>query len=348
VDPEWVEVTTNKIEEWIEAVDGFKGQHKMVVFVLDRFSEHLYKKLKTHSLCTAGYQSQCIRAESLRKNAMSVASKLLLQMNYKMGGCTYKIDFPKEITNCNLMLVGVDSSHISGKRTGVAMSATISGQFTSFYNKIDIITEEKASNLHYCISSFLQEAIGAYFKKNQKNTNKLPSGIVIYRQGVSKEQKEFLKSEVAKIEAFLSGTEKDTVTYGHPIPYYYIIVNTKNTFKFFETESKQTSIEYFNPSPGLLVIDEITDPDSFEFYIQPQEVKQGTATPTSYQVAFGNLNVPELIPKLTYDLCFLYANWQGAVRVPSVLKCAEKLSKMTAKYTRGELHKNLKNTLCYL
>jgi len=96
------------------------------------------------------------------------------------------------------------------------------------------------------------------------------------------------------------------VTYGHPIPYYYIIVNTKNTFKFFETESKQTSIEYFNPSPGLLVIDEITDPDSFEFYIQPQEVTQGTATPTSYQVAFGNLNVPELIPKLTYDLCFFY------------------------------------------
>jgi len=136
---------------------------------------------------------------------------------------------------------------------------------------------------------------------------------------------------------------------GNNIPYYYIIVNTKNSYKFFEQTKRQgTVVDYVNPSPGLLVIDDVTDPNFFEFYIQPQEVTQGTATPTCYHVAFGNMQIDTVLPKFTYDLCFLYANWQGPVRVPGVLKCAEKLSKMTAKYTKTEIHKNLKATLSYL
>ena len=65
-------------------------------------------------------------------------------------------------------------------------------------------------------------------------------------------------------------------------------------------------------------------------------------------MAYGNLEFPEIIPKLTYDLCHLYSNWQGAVRVPHVLKSAEKLSKMTAKYTLGELNEKLKLGQSYL
>ena len=45
--------------------------------------------------------------------------------------------------------------------------------------------------------------------------------------------------------------------------------------------------------------------------------------------------------KYTYDLCYLYPNWTGAVRVPNVLKAAEKLSIMTAKYTTEELIEKL-------
>ena len=55
-----------------------------------------------------------------------------------------------------------------------------------------------------------------------------------------------------------------------------------------------------------------------------------------------------MIPKLTFDLCHFYSNWQGPVRVPHVLKSAEKLSKMTAKYTLKELHQNLKEGQAYL
>ena len=39
------------------------------------------------------------------------------------------------------MVSGVDSSHIKGKRTGVAMVSTINDSFTDFYNKEEIVKE---------------------------------------------------------------------------------------------------------------------------------------------------------------------------------------------------------------
>ena len=65
-------------------------------------------------------------------------------------------------------------------------------------------------------------------------------------------------------------------------------------------------------------------------------------------MAYGNLNCPDLIPKLTFDLCHIYSNWQGTVRIPNVIKAAEKLAKITAKYTQDELSDNLKLGQAYL
>ena len=76
-------------------------------------------------------------------------------------------------------------------------------------------------------------------------------------------------------------------------------------------------------------MDGIINKNFFEFYLQPQEVTEGSAVPVCYHVAYGNLNYPEIILNLTFDLCHIYMNWQGAIRVPNVLKAAEKLAKMT-------------------
>ena len=65
-------------------------------------------------------------------------------------------------------------------------------------------------------------------------------------------------------------------------------------------------------------------------------------------MAYGNLDCPGLIPNLTFDLCHIYSNWQGTVRIPNVIKAAEKLAKLTAKYTLGELNEKLKRGQAFL
>ena len=82
-----------------------------------------------------GYVSQIIKARSLHKNAMSVCSKILLQINSKLSGISYQAKLEKNIKNRKFMIIGIDSSHIKGFRTGVAMVATINENFTKFYNK---------------------------------------------------------------------------------------------------------------------------------------------------------------------------------------------------------------------
>jgi hypothetical protein len=284
-------------------------------------------------LCKNGYVSQAIKAQSIKaKGLMNVCSKILLQINAKLGGISYKIIQDKSIKEKKLMVIGVDSSHINGKGTGVAMVATINDTFTNFFNKEEIIKEENnKKQLQYCVGNFIEKAIEVYKKENKES----PKNIIIYRQGVSLQQKEFLKTEIAEID-FACKTKN--------ILYYYVLVNTKTTFKFFEKDNKS----FINPGPGLLVIDGVTNRNFFEFYIQPQEVTQGSATPTCFHVAYGNMDLPEFIAKFTYDLCHIYSNWQGTVRIPNVIKAAEKLSKMTAKYTYSELNENLQKGQAYL
>ena len=127
------------------------------------------------------------------------------------------------------------------------------------------------------------------------------------------------------------------------------MVNKKPSLKFFEKGSNNkmnrndNRITYDNPESGLLICDKVIDSDKFEFYIQPQKVTQGTATPTRFQVEYGNLDCPELLPKLTFDLCFLYSNWRGPVRVPAPLKYAEKLAK-----SKAGVHDSIKDTLSFI
>ena len=340
-EPEWVEMGDNDDEEeWAQTANDYMKKisekdknvkkYSFALFLLDR-NDRIYSTLKYYSLCEHGYISQVVKASSLHKNALSVCSKILLQINAKLSGVSYIAKFDKNIKERNLMIIGVDSSHIRGKRTGVAMVATINPSFTNFYNKEQIILEEKKESFLISISSFIEEAIQKYNEINKT----YPKGIIIYRQGVSFQQKEFLKNEVINIQKVCDKNK---------LLYEYILVNTKTTYKFFEKDKGG----YKNPDGGLLVLSGVTNRDLFEFYIQPQQVTGGSATPSCFTVAYGNMDFPEIIPKLTFDFCHLYSNWQGTVRVPHVLKLAEKLSKMTAKYTEAELHKNLSINQAYL
>ena len=351
-------------QKWINEVNKYFGKEKreydFALLLLGGNSNILYPKLKVHSLCTNGYVSQVIKVDTLwegekKKTIMGICSKILLQINAKIGGASYTIKKYDPIKNKKIMIIGVDSSIHRDKNnfgTGVAMVASINNSFTDFYNKVSIIKREKEEKeekegeseyktyqeqFNFCIGEFIKEAV-EFFKKN--NGNQKPDWIIIYRQGVSFQQKEFLKSEIREIH---------NTCLNQNILYYYILVNTKSSFKFFEPGEDNYGHEtYFNPYSGLLVLDGVINRNLFEFYIQPQEVTQGSATPTCFHVAYGNLDFPEFIPKFTFDLCHIYSNWQGSIRIPNVIKCAEKLSKMTAKYKLNELNDNLKIGQAYL
>lgn len=67
-------------------------------------------------------------------------------------------------------------------------------------------------------------------------------------------------------------------------------------------------------------------------------VNQGTCTPVEFKVGFEEGKIPrDALAEITYEQCFNYPNWNGAVRVPGVLQCANKMAKLFSEHIQGGL-----------
>ena len=358
-DSNWIPMQSQNIKDWTSIVEKELKRRKnckFVIFLINNKTDKLYGPLKKHSLHTKGYISQIIKYESImraikqrRGRLDSYISKILLQINNKLGGFNYFLNIDKETDDRNILLIGVDSSHIWGrnsgrnnrKKTGVAMVATKDKNFSKFYSKEEIIN----CDFHYSsttrrnIATFIEEAVEEYKKENKEH----PKNIIIYRQGIAHNQLNKIELEVLKIQEICKKLN---------IQYYYVLVNTRTTIKFFEhnimNPKGAKSQKYKNPDQGLIILDQITNLKRFEFFIQPQLVNIGSATPTYFHVAYGDMKFPELLIKLTYWTTYIYPNWQNAVRIPHVLKMAEKLSSMTAKFTQSALNEELSDKQSFL
>ena len=358
-DSNWIPMQSQNIKDWTSVVDKELKRRKnckFVIFLINNKTDKLYGPLKKHSLCTKGYISQVIKYESImraikqrRGRLDSYFSKILLQINNKLGGFNYFLDIDKTIDDRNVLLIGVDSSHSWGrnsgkykrKKTGVAMVATKDKNFSKFYSREEIINLDRhySSASRRNIATFIEEAFEQYKKENKEN----PRNIIIYRQGIAHNQLKKIELEVLKIQEICRKLQ---------VQYYYVLVNTRTTIKFFEFNKmniKNKKSQYYkNPEQGLIILDQITNLNRFEFFIQPQLVNIGSATPTYFHVAYGDMRFPEILIKLTYWTTYIYPNWQNAVRIPHVLKMAEKLSSMTAKFTQSSLNEELSDKQSFL
>ena len=354
-DSNWIPMKSQNIKDWTNTVEKelyHRKNCKFVLFLINNKTDKLYAPLKKHSLCTKGYVSQVIKFESIMRSMKSKRgpdsyfSKILLQINNKLGGFNYYLNTTKDIDDKNIILIGIDSSHKWGKKTsksnnkqfGVAMVATKDKKFSKFYSKEEIVKDDKYrfSNTRKSIYDFIEQTIEKY----NKETGEKPKNIIIYRQGFVNNQSKFIKLEVSYIEKICKKFD---------VKYYYILVNIRSSIKIFEYNMmKNNNGNYKNPEQGLIALDEITNKNRFEFFIQPQKVNSGSATPTYYHVAYGNMKCPEILMILSYWTTYIYQNWQNAVRIPHVLKMAEKLANMTAQYTRANLNDNLSDTQSFL
>jgi len=345
-------MTSEDPKEWMkEILKAEKSKNfNIIIILIDEYfqGKGLYDSLKSFCQEEQGVISQFICTRNLEKNAMSVVSNILIQINSKIGGVSYKVNFDSDILKRELMVIGVDSSSffLNGEKFhSISFCASLDNDFSKYTNKKINVPDYEYLNTNYPISNFIIETLGEYFKRN----NSLPKGIIIYRQGIGLGQREYIKDEVVNIENILRGKSDIPFLNGLNIQYYYILVNKKTSLKFFEIEHPNNNNKAFdndfynNPESGLLICDDIIKENEFEFYIQPQKVTQGTATPTNYTVLYGNMNCPKIIPKLTFDLCFIYSNWRGPVRIPAPLKYAEKLAKV-----KFGLNEKIKNNLSYI
>ena len=96
----------------------------------------------------------------------------------------------------------------------------------------------------------------------------------------------------------------------------------------------------------------MTKKERFDFFLSPVSSRQGTVTPTHFNVVYDTTPFSDdhgKLMELALTQCMAYYNWTGAIRVPAVCQYAHKLAAVAGDNLSGaEPDHMLADTLFYL
>lgn len=312
-----------------------RSDTQMVVCILSSNRKDRYDAIKKYLCVECPVPSQCVIARTLSKpqTVVSVALKIALQMNCKMGGELWSVEIPLK----EMMVVGIDCYHdtLAGKRSIAGFVASLNQGMTRWFSRC--VLQDQKQEIVDGLKVCMQAALNAWYSYNKA----LPSRIIIYRDGVGDGQLNTLVSyEIEQLVDSIKATGKD---YSPKLSV--IVVKKRISARFFAHMGGRLQ----NPPPGTIVDVEVTRPEWYDFFIISQSVRQGTVSPTHYNVVYdsGTLK-PDYMQRLTYKLCHLYYNWPGVIRVPAPCQYAHKLAFLVGQSVHKEPHLSLADRLFYL
>ena len=234
------------------------------------------------------------------------------------------------------MIIGIEFSRAKDK-VKYNISASYNKSLSKFYNdsKSGNIKDNTIESLLFLIKNALD-----YFES--KNSKKLPSTIIIYREGTNDSYNDkILKTEIFELEQFFEGSD---VSYRKDYKPKLTIfnVNKKTNLKFYQKiESNYKSVPI-----GCCIDDQVTMPEIFEFYLQSMEFEKGTAIPVQYLCVFNNNDDITMtdFEKITFNQSYYRWNSCGPTRIPVALINAEEANRYCNKYLSHDVLPCLKNS----
>lgn len=266
---------------------------------------------------------------------MSIATKVAIQINCKLGYTPWMVDIPLK----GLMTIGYDvakSSRDRSKAFGALVASMDLKTNATFYSTVAECSSHDvlANSLWPMMTKALRQ-----YKKEHDDT--LPNRILFYRDGVSEGSlKQLYEHEVKDIVEKLEQEYKRANAPKPPMFAYVVVTKSINTRLFARGH---------NPPPGTVVDDIVTLPERYDFYLVSQSVRQGTVSPTSYNVVYSTIRLtPDQMQLLTYKMTHLYYNWSGTTRVPAVCQYAKKLATLVGSSLFQPPQNSLEKKLYYL
>ena len=308
-------------------------QHKFGFVFLSRNMERYYSQLKNYFVNKLNWITQFGITKKLvdPRRGNTIQFNLLDQFNIKIGGESHYINFIKEnlMKDSDVYLVIGLKSQVERKNNKIKYCMTATKN--RFLNCIDTSVKE-CDNNKMERSKLLHNMFKSSIKNLMDSSKRHPNFILFYRKGgnylenlkMTIDEKEVFANVIKDLENMLKNKENKAVK----IPFYYLCCNLKSELKFFEYSENNGNKIYTNPKSGLVIDENVTQKNKFEFFIQPQFVNQGTATPCHYQVMCTFNHSEDIIKleqleKITFYLCYYYFTWAGAIREPGTLKMAE-------------------------
>ncbi len=244
------------------------GEQGVGLVVLPNSMKTQYKKIKQHCLRDRSILSQVMLASTLKhKNVQSILTKVLLQINAKLGNVLWAARLPRQVSKTMLMGISVNKDGANPSQAAVGVCCSVNEAISRYFSILAY--QAHASVVVTNLLELTLKQMEAYYRANQ---NTLPEEVIVLREGVAEGQIpqvykfecEALKAAFAKIGSY---SPRLTI----------IALDKKPAIKFM-TEGEG------NPPPGTWVNEKVVSA-GYDFYMVPQNVRNGTAVPTYYKAA---------------------------------------------------------------
>ncbi|TWW60784.1 Piwi-like protein 2 [Takifugu flavidus] len=335
--PMWVELRDDHTDTYVKSIQSHLNSQpniQLVVCIIMGNRDDLYSAIKKICCVKNPIPSQAINVRTISQQAKlkSIAQKILLQVNSKLGGELWTVGIPLK----NLMVVGVDVHHDTSKRHHSVMGfvATVNGTLTRWYSRVMFQTpnEELIHGFRICFVAALQK----YYEVNHN----LPDKIVVYRDGVS-------EGQLSLVEQF---EIPQLIKCFNNFPNYapklvFIVVQKRIATTLYSCAANNFGI----PPPGTILDHTLTQRKWVDFYLMSHHIRQGHGVPTHYISLYNTTNLtPDHLQRLTFKMCHLYWNWPGTIPVPAPCKYAHKLAYLSGQYLHAEPSIQLSDKLFFL
>ncbi|KAJ6638517.1 Protein aubergine, partial [Pseudolycoriella hygida] len=337
-DPQIINLTEDNGSSYARALDQAASKDpQLIMAILPNNNSDRYSIIKKKLCDDRAIPSQVMCIKTItpkpgrdKSSLLTVGTKVAIQINCKLGGAPWMVQVPVS----KLMVVGYDVCHDTKdkSRSYGALVATMDMRVAQNY--FSAVThhsngEEMSNNL----ALNMQKAVRTYAAQHKY----LPERIFFYRDGVGEGQTNYVfQHEIQQVRNAL-----DKVYEGQPYKFIFIVVSKRINTRFFKGDA--------NPSPGTVVDDIVTMPERYDFFLVAQSVRQGTVSPTSYNILFdGSTLTPGQLQQFTYKMTHLYYNWSGTLAVPSVCQYAHKLAYLVGNYIHRSPSAYLEKKLYFL
>jgi aubergine-like protein len=189
------------------------------------------------------------------KNLRSIVSKVLIQMNAKVGGTPWAVDnlpFMNEPT----MICGMDVFHSTalGKKSVLALTASMNQHATTYWS-----TSVTQDEIGQEASTTLQTGMCGALESFKRCNGCYPKQIIFYRDGVGEGQESGIcVPEIEQIKAALNSVGRSDST-----KFMYLVCCKRVNTRLFDGMVGN----FKNPMAGAVIDSTVTDKDAYEFYL---------------------------------------------------------------------------------
>ena len=186
--PKEVPLKNDRPSDFVEAIrDAYKaGSTQLVVIILPDNRKERYDAVKKYCVADAGIVSQCVLVKTINneKIMMSAVTKIILQINVKLGGQLWGVEIPMK----KAMVIGIDVYHDSlQKGTSVAgFIASTNDSMTKYFSRC--LFQRSGQEIVDGLKVLFPDALRKYHELNQT----LPDRIIVFRDGVGEGQVNFV------------------------------------------------------------------------------------------------------------------------------------------------------------